>query len=287
MRNNAQTSTLVWFLAIAVLIGSTAGCASRISRESVIKRRVAHVDLVTEVEGLFKTKPQGFEHLAIISKERLVNILNAVEVETPIEGGGFIREPAFHPEIVDDAATAVAEAFAEAGPDEEIGVKLVRKEANLGLFHTKYLTSFLAHIKDGHLYLLLSRVNWPIPQSKEDDRLPEPRSDEAPMKFRVVSGEHLFYAGPQALEVAWEAPVFRHAYQLPGSTAGEKRRREVLFQAPIPIEERRAADGDGISIDELSGDQLRALADLEDDRRQGKITEAAYQRSKRQLLRKR
>jgi hypothetical protein len=103
----------------------------------------------------------------------------------------------------------------------------------------------------------------------------------------VVSGEHLFYAGPQALEIEWQSSVFRTAYHLPGTSGGEKRRREVLFQAPIPKDELREADDGSLSLDELTPEQLRTLADLEEDRRQGRITEAAYQRSKRQLLRQR
>jgi hypothetical protein len=257
------------------------------SRHSVIDRRTTKVDLVSEVQGLFQTKAEGYEHPAVISQVRLLNILNAIEVETPMEGGGFVREPAIHPEIVEDASAAIAEAFAEVGPDQKLGVKLIRKEANLGLFHTKYLTSLLAYIKDGHLYVLLSRVDWPIPQAKEDDKLPEPRPDQQPMDFRVVSGEHLFYAGPQALEIDWQNSVFRTAYHLPGTSGGEKRRREVLFQAPVPKDELREANEGAMSLDELSPEQLRTLADLEEDRRQGRITEAAYQRAKRQLLRQR
>ncbi len=107
------------------------------------------------------------------------------------------------------------------------------------------------------------------------------------MKFRVVSGEHLFYAGPQILEIAWRNPVFRQPYRLPGSTEGGKRRREVLVQAPIPKDERDAASAGSAALDTLSPEQLRALADLEEDRREGRITENAYQRSKRQLLRRR
>ena len=278
---------VVPLIVATLVLMQVAGCAKRFSRQSVIDRRTAKVDLVSEVQGLFQTKAEGYQHPAVISQVRLVNILNAIEVETPQEGGGFVREPAIHPDIVVDAAAAISDAFAEAGPDQKVGVKLIRKEANLGLFHTKYLTSLLAFIKDDQLYVLLSRVDWPIPQAKEDDKLPEPRTDQQPMKFRVVSGEHLFYAGPQALEIDWQSSVFRTAYHLPGTSGGEKRRREVLFQAPIPKDELREADDGSLSLDELTPEQLRTLADLEEDRRQGRITEAAYQRSKRQLLRQR
>ena len=258
-------------------------------RSPIIHRTGIQVDLVREVRG-FTTRPRNFEHPAIISVERLKNILNAVEVETGVgkkKGGSVVRQPAFHPEIVEMTARAVAEAFAEAGPDQEIGVQAIRKEMRLGVFHRKTLTSFLAYMKDGYLYLVLRRIDWPIPKKDEDDRLPEPRRDDRPMDFRVVSGEHLYYAGPQSLEIDWQDPVFRKPYRLPGTTRGSKRRRVILEQAPLPKSEREAGAGERIDIGDLSPEQLRALADLEEDRRQGRITEAAYQRAKRQLLRKR
>jgi len=243
---------------------------------------------VSQVQGFSEKTPQGYEHPAILSKQRLVHILNAIEVETPQpKRAAHLRQPAIPRDLVEQAAEALAEGFAQAGPDEELGVKLIRKEMRLGLFHRKYLTSFLAYIKDDYLYLLLSRVDWKIPEAKKGDKLPEPQRNRSPMNFRVVSGEHLFYAGPQALEIAWRDPVFRQPYRLPGSTDGAKRVREILLEAPIPQDELDAVSSKGTSLESLSPEQLRALADLEEDRREGRITENAYQRSKRQLLRRR
>ena len=128
----------------------------------------------------------------------------------------LVRAPAFHPDIIPAAAAAISTAFSEANRDQEVGVKLVRKEKKMGVFHTKYLTSFIAYMNEGYLYLLLSRVDWPIPQAKENDKLPEPRRDRVPMNFRVVSGDYLFYAGPRSLEIAWQDPIFGAAYRLPG-----------------------------------------------------------------------
>lgn len=121
----------------------------------------------------------------------------------------------------------------------------------------------------------------------EEKPLPEPQRDARPMDFRVVSGDFLYFAGPQTLEIDWKNDVFRTAYRLPGSTGGEKRRREVLMEQPIPKAERKADDGQGVSLDTLSPDQLRALADLEEDRNAGRITEQVYQRARRELLRPR
>lgn len=274
-------------LAALLLLAIFSGCGTRYARHEVVGLRDVQVDLVSQVEGLFGTVSQGYEHPAVISEVRIVHILNAIEVETPLEGGGFLREPALYPGMAAEAAGAIAQAFAEADPDQAIGVKLTRKEAKFGIFHTKYLTSFLAFMKDDHLYIELSRVNWPIPQPMEAKKLPEPRRGESPQSFRIVSGEHLFYAGSKALEIDWRSPVFRTAYHLPGTSGGVARRKEILLESPIPKEEMGGPNEALESVDQLSPEQLRALADLEEDRNQGRITEAAYQRAKRQLLRER
>jgi hypothetical protein len=266
---------------------SSGGCATRTVRKNVVKRSDIEIDFVRQVKGIGRAEPRGFEQPAIISVERMEHILGAIEVETPHKGGGMIRQPAFHPDILHSSSEEIVAAFAEVGPDEELGVNIVRKEMRFGVLHRKFLTSFLAHIEDGYLYLDLTRVDWKIPKNKEDKRLPVPIRGQAPMDFRIVAGDHLYYAGPQTLEIDWRNPVFQTAYKLPGTTSGEKVRREILYQTDVPKEELDAASPDGVRIDQLSAEQLRALADLEEDRREGRLTEAAYQKAKRQLLRKR
>lgn len=276
-------------LATLILLGSSlGGCSTRSVRSPIIDRIGIQGELVRQVKG-FTTQPQGYEHPAIISVERMAHILTAVEVETNTKGTKVLRQPAFHPDIVDKTAKAVAEALSKAGPDQDIAIQVIHKKMQLGVFNKKYLTSFIAYVKEGYLYLLLRRIEWLIPQSDLDGSLPKPRRDYSPMDFRVVAGDHLFYAGPQALEIDWQNPVFRFAYRLPGTTEGTKRRREILDSSAIPkAEQDKASGGDkSVAIDELTPEQLRALADLEEDRREGRITELAYQRARRQLLRQR
>jgi len=286
-RSRFLSFVLLIGLSIA-LIGGASGCATRTARTPIINRTGIEVDLVREVKG-FTTQPRGYEHPAIISKERMMHILGAIEVETRDDTVGVVRQPAFHPAIVEKTAQGLVDALAQATPDQEVGVQSVRKQMRMGIFHEKFLTSFLAYVDDGYLYLLLNRVDWEIPQSKEKGKLPRPSRGQSPMHFRVVSGEHLFYAGQQTLEIDWQNDVFRAAYRLPGATKGEKRRREILEQSPLPRAEKDSMAGgsDSTPFDELSSEQLRALADLEDDRREGRITEHAYQKARRQLLRRR
>lgn len=287
---NRRARTALFLFALVVPLLFSAGCAGRLNRHSIVNRRAVEIDLVTVREGLFGTQARNFQHPAIISVDRMKNILGSLEVETAENANRFLRKPAIHPGIVDEAAEALVKAFAEADPNSELGVKLIRKEQQLGVFHNKYLTSFLAHMKDDHLYITLSRIDWLIPQSKEKQsfksgKLPEPQPGGSTTgRFRVVSGEPLYYAGPFALEVDWRSAAFQKPFRLPGSAKGSERRREVLFQSKEPAPGR---DESGANIGDLSPEQLRALATLEEDRRAGRLTETAYQRAKRDLLRKR
>ena len=143
-------------------------------------------------------------------------------------------------------------------------------------------------MKDGFLYLQLHRADWEIPQAKEDKPLPEPIRDTRPMDYRVVSGEFLYFAGPQTLEIAWNNDVFRsdyHAARLDRAARSAAARSCSSPRFPRPSERRPTATD--VSIDALTPEQLRALADLEDDRRAGRVTEQAYQRARRELLRPR
>lgn len=280
------TRSCLVLLALVFSLGTLPGCAARTVRHSVVKQNLIEMDLVREVK-IFSLVEQDFEHPTIISVPRLMNILNAIEVEMKADKTGVIRQPAFHEEIIEQTAAALAQGLAEASPNEEVGIKSIRKERRLGVFYQKFMTSLLAHVKDGHLYISIRRVDWLVPQAAEDGKLPEPGHHRKDMDFRVVSGDPIFFAGVQDLEIDWRNDVFRKAFQLPGSTKGEKKRREVLDSIPVPKEELSPKQKREIAIDQLTPEQLRALADLEEERRGGNITETAYQRARRQLLRER
>lgn len=283
-------------LAVAVLAACLAlapalltGCATRTVRHTIQNDNLIIVDLVRE-QRLFSTIERDFEHPAILSVPRLTNILNAVEIEMRTEDG-VIRQPAFHASLVPRISEALSAALEQADPNEAVGVKAIRKDRRLGILHRKYLTTFLAHVKDGQLYLAIRRVDWPLPTGAEHTKtknvLPEPIRERAAMDFRVVTGEPIYFAGPQDLEIDWKSDVFRTTFRLPGSTKGRKRKREVLESSRIPNEEFAPSPGEAASVEDLTPEQLRALADLAEDRREGRITETTYQRERRQLLRKR
>ena len=274
---------------VAVLASSVVGCATRNVRHPISNDYLMKVDLVREVKG-FTTVERDFDHPAVIAPIRLSNILRALEVEMKTEDG-TIRQPAIHPAIVNRVAEELSVALEKASPNEEVAVKAVRKERRLAVLDTKYLTTFLAYVKNDQLYLSIRRVDWPLPTGAETTKtknvLPDPIRERKSMDFRVVTGEPIYFAGPQDLEIDWRNDAFQNTFHLPGTSKGRKRRRQVLETSRIPQEERAREESVGVGIDQLTPEQLRALADLEEDRREGRITETAYQRQRRQLLRQR
>ena len=275
-------------LAVA-LCGLATGCATRNVRHNIQDDYLTIVDLVREVRG-FTTQEKGFEHPAIISPTRLSNILRALEIEMQTDEG-TIRQPAIHPAIVNRVSESLSAALEQASPNEEVAIRAIRKQRRLGVLDTKFLTTFLAHVKDEQLYVAIRRVDWPLPSGAETTKtknvLPDPIRERRSMNFRVVTGEPIYFAGPQDLEIDWRNEVFETAFHLPGTTKGRKRKREVLESSRVPKEEFAPPPGQAVGLEELTPEQLRALADLEEDRREGRITETAYQRERRQLLRKR
>ena len=77
----SRTLRALAVLAVCLGLALTSGCATRARRHSIIDKTGMQVDLVRYVKG-FRTEPQGFEHPAIISSERLTHILGAIEIET-------------------------------------------------------------------------------------------------------------------------------------------------------------------------------------------------------------
>lgn len=218
--------------------------------------------------------PRGYDHPATVSPERLAHVLALVDVETR-EDKTEVRRPAVASELLLPVAELLSGALAEASPNQEIAVVAVRKERRLGIFHRKYLTSFVAYMKDDSLFIHLSRVEWEVPKNDEDD-LPEPHIGDRVMPFRALPARAMSSVGTQELAVRWRDPVFGEPLARRGD---EVRRRTVLMDSPIPQDERTAPLPEG-----LSPETLRDLADLEEARQRGDITEHDYWTQREKLL---
>lgn len=239
--------------------------------------------------------PRGFDHPVLISPVRAAHMLAFVDVE---EGSGDDREarPAVPPEMIYEVGEALARALEKAGPDDEVVVRALRRDRRLGIFTTRFLSSFVASVEDDRLRLSFGHVDWELPKfgsgrpGQED--LPEPIAGERQMSFRVVPRDAFVTLGGQSVAFDWRDDRFREPEQMQITPTGEVRRRTILLQGPAPSEgeagasdEPRAAEPSPEPLPEgLSPAALRRLADLEEARRRGEITEAEYQRRRRRLL---
>ena len=175
----------------------------------------------------------------------------------------------------------MADAFEQADSTQEVAVIAVRKQQRLGIFHKKYLTTLTAFFRDNRLYLYLSRVEWEIPKDREDNVMPEPDRTEKQMPFRTVPARKMAQAGNQGLAVRWRDNLFSTPLRTAGE-AGEREERTILMDSPVPRSEQD--DVSSPPLDGIEPEVLRALADLEEARRSGSITETEYQSRRENLL---
>jgi hypothetical protein len=270
-------------LPAAALLLALPGCVTRSVRDVVHESPELEIALRKEVQG-FRTVKRGFDHPAQIAPARIAYILAAIDIETRESKDTTVREAAFPTEILFDVGDGVSKAFEEADPNQELVVKALRMERRLGLFHRKHLTSFTTYVRGDLLYVHLGRVNWPVPKRDEErDEIPDPHPGEREMDFRVRQAQGMRVIGPQDLAVRWRDPVFASSKILESRGAGTPKRRTVLMEEEVPEGEGRVVPAD--EVENLSPEVLRALADLEEQRRSGGITEAEYQARRDEILR--
>lgn len=267
-------------LALLPLALATA-CATREVKQTHLDSKDIQIFLREYKKG-FQVVPQGFQHPAQIASERLANILGAIDIrgrEAELAGVRAAFEPSQLPEISD----ALSRALRAASPDQEVAVVIVRKQMQHLLFDRKRLTSFVAYVRDDLLHLHFSRVDWEIPERAQKTGLPEPRVNEHPMKFRVIPAQGMFAEGVYAVSVEWQDDVFRRPLgRIDGE--GERRERTILLEEADRPGTRRRNPLPADLLPYLGPAQLRELADLEEARQEGRITEGRYRRERERLL---
>lgn len=256
-------------------------CGARYVRVPVSDAEGITVQLRAEKRG-GQLVPRGFDHPATISAIRVAHVLARLDVRMGSEDGGE-RIPAFPTVTLYQVGEQVSRAFAKATPEQEVVVKAVRVEKRLGLFHSKYLTSFVAWMKGDDLVIHLSRVEWLVPKDAEDE-IPEPYVHRVVQDFAVLPSEGIVPVGAQAVAVDWRNPAFRKASHVRVGAGGKLLRRTVLMESEAPADEEEPSEPRLLPAD-LSADTLRALADLQEKRTRGEISETTYHKERRDLLR--
>jgi hypothetical protein len=263
--------------ALITLLSALAGCTT--TAKTVFEQRGTTVKLQSK-----RGEDLGLDHPVTIASVRLSHILSRVDVRLSVKEGQQ-RAPAIPLESLDLIANGLAEGLREAGPNQRVVVYSIRRLKSFKVFDHQYLTSFIAYLKGENLFLHLSRTDWEIPPRREN-KLPEPRIGKFPSKFRIVPGTAMNFVDQQAVAVAWRDPIFSKPTRTRVSPSGKLMRRTILMESPEEEAEPSApAAGEASAIPPgTSPGALRTLADLEERRQRGEISELEYTQRRREIL---
>lgn len=273
------------------------GCATREVVTPIYDSRGIQVELRGQVKN-GEPVDRGLKQPATISVRRMTNILTAIEykvdkeddsffaINVPFMGDSDDEDPSQYlnsivtAETIVPIAKAVSKALAQADSSQVVVVKAVRKQRRLGIFHRKFYTGFTVYVEGNYLYLHLSHLNREI-ENDPNAKVPDPVIGETSSEFRAVPNSTMHAVGPYGLAIRWRDPFFaKTARSLEGK---DVRTRTILMESETPEDELGASLPIRLS-DQLSPATLRALADLEEERRDGKINETQYRMRRDDLM---
>jgi len=266
-------------LAATALVAS--GCMTKVVKLPVFDENNVEVFLRYDARG-GKPIERGYSHPVVVAPVRLTNLLARIEVR---KGDKPEREPAIPTELLYPIGEGVARALAKADPSQEVLVMATERKRNLAVFTQDYLTSLIVWNQDDKLFIKLGHLDWAIPKDGKGEKIPEPKLGEIVGKTRAVPSEGIAAEGNQLVTANWRDPIFKDAGALHVRPGGQVVRRTVLMdsgeEVTLPSEPTTGAP---VPPQGVSPEGLRALADLEESRRRGELTEADYQAKRRQIL---
>ena len=280
-----RSLTSPWIrIAVACLVAGLAlGCATRPT--PVFDEGGIRVFLRSDVSW-FRTVDKGYAHPVTIAPVRIAHILSRIDLKPP---SGFLvsfegdkqRVPAVATDALYTIAEGVSKALAAADANQEVVVMAIRDTKRFGIFDHDFLTSMILFVRDERLYVQVCHHDWEIPKTR-DERLPEPHLGDKPQSFKLYTGEAMSLVSDQAVAIDWRDPVFAKPSRTRVLPSGEVERREILMESPDEVKD---TSDPGMALPEnLSPEQLRNLADIEEQRRAGKITETEYRARRRAVL---
>lgn len=272
--------------ALPLLLLLAAGCTVPV-KENVFNEPPVEVFLRSEKSWqLGPLVEKDYDHPVTISPVRLAHILSRIDARLAGK-----REPAIPTELLFPIAEGVSRALTRAGAEQEVVVMANRKQRRFGIFDHDYLTSFVVYAKGSQLFVHLARIEWQVPQRERDDP-PEPYIGEQRMSFRVYPGEAMELVDKQSVAVNWRDEIFAKPSRTKVLPTGKVVRKTILLESDV--EEPSAGESAAGAAEPeapaaelpsgLTPDQLRALADLEQARLDGEITEAEYAARQQEIL---
>ena len=261
----------------AALLAGAVGCGPRYVREPFLDQPDLRIKLRSQKLG-GEIVDRGFDQPATISTARLANILARIDVRDDADDG--VRKPAIPTATLYSIAGGVSKALAASASSQEVVVQSVRRSRRLGVFTEKHVTGLVLWVQGDDLVVNLTQLDEPVEKGRKE-KLPEPWTDRPSGRFRVMASPSMVPVATNALLVSWKDPLFRKASNIRIGAGGRVIRREILLEeAPEEAPEAATPLPEG-----LTPEILRALADLEEERRDGSISEGEYQRRRRALLR--
>lgn len=257
------------FSFIAALFAT--GCLTRSVKEEVYEQDLTRVLLRSQRKGS-ETLAKGFAQPLAISPARMAHILSRIDLRKGASDDE--RNPAIPLKLLYVIADGMSQAFAKANPDQEIVVMAIERGKHWGVFDRRYLTSLVAFVREDLLYIHVGRSAWEIPAARDAD-LPEPAIDEPMTSYRLVPSEGMTLANPQTVAVVWRDPIFQRPSRTRILRDGKIVRREVLMESPD--ESIAAPVASDVLPANLAPETLRKLADLEDQKKLGEVTQTQYE----------
>jgi hypothetical protein len=262
---------------LLALVSALVGCAT--TTKSVFEQRGTTVKLQSK-----RGEDPALDHPVIIAPARLAHILSRLDVRLSAEDGQQ-RIAAIPLESLELIADGLSQGLREAGPNQRVVVYSIQTKKTFKIVAHQYLTSFIAYVKGENLFVHLSRTDWEIPPRRKD-KLPEPKIGSFPSRFRIIPGTAMNIVDQQSVAVAWRDPIFSRPTRTRVSPSGELIRRTILMESPAEeLDSNSAVAGQSIPIPPgTSAGALRALADLEEQRQRGEVSELEYGNRRREIL---
>jgi hypothetical protein len=269
--------------ALVVCATALTGCMT--TKKTVLEKGGITVQLISK-----RGDNVELNHPVIIAPVRLSHILARIDIRLSVKEGQQ-RVPAIHVESLDAISEGLALGLREARPNQRVIVYSIRREKRFGIFDSNYLTSFIAYVHGDNLFLHLSRSEWEIPPRKKD-RLPEPKIGKFPSKFRILPGKAMRMVDEQALAIAWDDKIFERPTRTRITPSGKMVRKTILMESEEWGSDPAAeSDADEAEPEEVltvpagtSAKTLRELADLEERRQRGEISEYDYEKQRKKIL---
>jgi len=278
--------TSIALAALVVCTAALAGCMT--TKQTIINKKAITVQLVSR-----RGDSVELNHPITLAPVRLSHILARIDIRLSVKEGQQ-RAPAFHLDSIDAISQGLAQGLREAAPNQRVIVYSTRREKRFGIFDTNYLTSFVAYAHGDYLFLHLSRSDWEIPPRKQD-RLPEPKIGKFPTKFRILPGKAMKMVDEQSLAIGWSDPVFQRPSRTRMTPSGQMVRKTILMESNEPdnVESGEASGSDTRGARPIDAQSiptgippkiLRELADLEEKRQRGEISEYDYEKQRNKIL---